>query len=148
MNAGSPPLRNLAERGIAFVARSGLRVIHLEPGKATCEMPLEGNQNHMGTLYAGAQFTLADITGGALLLATFGEQEGFPLLKAMDMTFMAPAQSSLHLTLQLTTETITGMRQMLMQKNKADVELEGVLTDRSGTACSSMRGLFQYRLAG
>ena len=52
-----PPelVRQLTEEQIAFVKRSGLKAEVLEPGHVRLRMPLEGNQNHIGTLYAGAR---------------------------------------------------------------------------------------------
>ena len=61
-------LQQLIDQSIPFVQRSGLQVLDCGPGFAECRMPLSGNANHVGTLYAGAQFTLADITGGVLIL--------------------------------------------------------------------------------
>ena len=34
-------------------------------------MPFKPNRNHLGTMYAGALFTLAEIPGGAVLISAF-----------------------------------------------------------------------------
>ncbi len=127
---------------IPFVERAQLRVLHLETGKVTCEMPLEPNANHMNSMYAGAQFTLADITGGALMLATFGMKTCVPTLKELTMNYVKPATSSLQLSLQLTSEQIAEMNQALSSDHKARVELKGDLIDQSGDIVSQMTGTF------
>ncbi|MGH8459257.1 MAG: hypothetical protein ACRESV_07895, partial [Nevskiales bacterium] len=40
------------ETGIKFVANSGLRVVELRRGYVKCQMPIAGNGNHLGTMYA------------------------------------------------------------------------------------------------
>ena len=62
--------RVFTEEKIDFVKRCGLKAEQLEPGFVRLRMPLSGNQNHIGTLYAGALFTLAEIPGGALFLTS------------------------------------------------------------------------------
>ena len=57
--------RLFTEEKIDFVKRSGLKAEVLEPGRVCLRMPLQGNQNHIGSMYAGALFTLAEIPGGA-----------------------------------------------------------------------------------
>ncbi|MBI2380389.1 MAG: DUF4442 domain-containing protein [Gammaproteobacteria bacterium] len=84
-------LQHMTEESIAFVHRAGLRLLAAEPGHARCLMPLAGNENHLGSLYAGAQFTLADITGGALALASFDAGRYYPILKRLSLEFLKPA---------------------------------------------------------
>lgn len=144
INTGSNthPLRETIEQAIPFVERAKLRIIHLERGKVTCEIPLEPNKNHMGSLYAGAQFTLADITGGALFLATFDSQTTVPTLKNLTMEFVKPATSDLHLSLQLSTQQIADMTEAVEAEGKAHCELEGQLCDRSSEVIAHMKGTF------
>lgn len=140
MNTSS--LKSMIQSAIPFVERAGLKVIHLEAGKVTCEIPLNPNQNHMGTMYAGAQFTLADITGGALLLATFDPEQFIPTLKHLDISFLKPAQSDLHLSLRLTENTIARMSEEAEKHGKSECVLEGDLADRGGIVVAQMKGTF------
>ncbi len=52
---------------IPFVGRTGMDIIELSPGKVKSIMPAAGNQNHVQIMYAGALFTLAEISGAALI---------------------------------------------------------------------------------
>ncbi|WP_222829200.1 DUF4442 domain-containing protein [Segniliparus rotundus] len=67
--------------GIAFVERSGLRVLIAQRGKARCWMPYEGNENHIGAMYAGALVTLAELPGGLLYLTSFDTRSSSPSSK-------------------------------------------------------------------
>ena len=40
--------------------RKSFKIETLEPGRVVCRMPIEGNTNHIGTMYAGALFTCAE----------------------------------------------------------------------------------------
>ena len=56
--------KNALETGIKFVQNSGLKVVELRRGYVKCLMPMSGNGNHIGTMYAGSLFTVAEIPGG------------------------------------------------------------------------------------
>jgi len=60
----------LSKKGIPFAGHTEVKVVELEPGYAKMLMPLEPNLNHVGTMYAGALFTLAELPGGAIFLST------------------------------------------------------------------------------
>src|SRR3546814_10037091 len=83
----------MLETGIPFIGRSGLRVLELQRGYVRCQMPFAGNGNHVGTMYAGALFTLAELPGGALFLASFDIARYYPIVKSLDMRFKKPATS-------------------------------------------------------
>ena len=86
----TPAIRML-ENGIPFVERCGFKVETLERGRVVCRMPIEGNTNHIGTMYAGALFTCAEMPGGALFFSTFDPAKCFPIVKALDLQFLKPA---------------------------------------------------------
>src|SRR3546814_5417956 len=71
----------MLETGIPFIGRSGLRVLELPRGYVRCQMPFAGNGNHVGTMYAGAPFTLAELPGGALFLASFDIARYYPIVE-------------------------------------------------------------------
>ena len=87
--------RQLTEEQIAFVKRSGLKAEVLEPGFVRLYMPLHGNQNHIGSMYAGALFTLAEIPGGALFLTSFDAQRFYPIIREMNLRFRRPAMGDI-----------------------------------------------------
>ena len=66
------------EQGITFVRNAGLQVVELKPGYVKCLMPFRNNGNHIGSMYAGALFTVAEIPGGALFLSSFDTSKYFP----------------------------------------------------------------------
>ncbi len=137
--------RQLTEEQIAFVKRSGLKAELLEPGHVRLCMPLAGNQNHLGSMYAGALFTLAEIPGGALFLTSFDSQRFYPLVKEMNLRFRRPATGDIRVEARLGSEQIDQLQSQATHQGKADYVLELQLTDDSGEVVAESRGLYQLR---
>lgn len=137
--------RQLTEEQIAFVKRSGLKAETLEPGFVRLCMPLAGNQNHIGSMYAGALFTLAEIPGGALFLTSFDVQRFYPLIKEMNLRFRRPATGDIHVEARLSDEEIERLQHEATLHGKAEFLLELRLTDASGECVAESRGCYQLR---
>ena len=137
--------RQLTEEQIAFVKRSGLKAELLEPGHVRLCMPLAGNQNHLGSMYAGALFTLAEIPGGALFLTSFDSQRFYPLVKEMNLRFRRPATGDIRVEARLGSEQIEQLQRQATRQGKAEYVLELQLTDDSGEVVAESRGLYQLR---
>ncbi|MEK1906256.1 MAG: YiiD C-terminal domain-containing protein [Pseudomonas sp.] len=137
--------RLFTEEKIDFVKRSGLKAEVLEPGRVCLRMPLQGNQNHIGTLYAGALFTLAEIPGGALFLTSFDAQRFYPIIKEMNLRFRRPASSDILVEASLSQEEIERIQDEAQREGKAEYLLELQLCDLSGEVVAESRGLYQLR---
>ena len=46
--------------------KMGIKAVEARRGYAAASVPLEGNGNHFGVMYAGVQFTVAEILGGII----------------------------------------------------------------------------------
>lgn len=137
--------RLFTEEKIDFVKRSGLKAEVLEPGRVCLRMPLQGNQNHIGSMYAGALFTLAEIPGGALFLTSFDAQRFYPLIKEMNLRFRRPASSDILIEATLSAEEIERIQNEAEREGKAEYLLELQLRDTQGEVVAESRGLYQLR---
>lgn len=137
--------RVFTEDKIDFVKRCGLKAEQLEPGFVRLRMPLAGNQNHIGTLYAGALFTLAEIPGGALFLTSFDVQRFYPLIKEMNLRFRRPASSDISVEAHLAAEEIERIQEEAERNGKADYRLELQLRDEDGEVVAETSALYQLR---
>jgi thioesterase domain-containing protein len=138
-------VRQLTEEQIAFVQRSGLKAEVLEAGRVRLRMPLIGNQNHIGSMYAGALFTLAEIPGGALFLTSFDNARFFPIIKEMNLRFRRPATGDIWVEASLANEEIERLQKQATEEGKAEYVLELQLIDDSGEVVAQSRGLYQLR---
>ncbi|MDH4563266.1 YiiD C-terminal domain-containing protein [Pseudomonas sp. BN411] len=142
-----PPelVRQLTEEHIAFVKRSGLQAEILEPGHVRLRMPLQGNQNHIGTLYAGAIFTLAEMPGGALFLTSFDARRFYPIVKEMNLRFRRPAKGDITVDARIDQAEITRIQNEAEASGKSEYWLELQLLDADGEVVAESRGLYQMR---
>ncbi|HBP5035012.1 TPA: DUF4442 domain-containing protein [Pseudomonas aeruginosa] len=137
--------RHLTEEKIAFVQRSGLRAEVLEPGYVRLRMPGAGNENHIGSMYAGALFTLAEIPGGALFLTSFDSARFYPIVKEMTLRFRRPAKGDIRVEARLDAERIRQLEAEAGERGKAEYSFELQLTDEQGEVVAESTALYQLR---
>jgi thioesterase domain-containing protein len=137
--------RQFTEDKIAFVKRMNLKAEVLEPGFVRLRVPLAGNENHIGSMYAGALFTLAEIPGGALFLTSFDASKFYPIVKEMNLRFRRPATGDIVVEARLSDEEIERLQNEAQANGKAEYVLELQLTDGSGEVVALSRGIYQLR---
>ena len=133
----------MIETGIAFAGRTGVKVLAMEPGYVKLMMPLE--PNHVGTMYAGALFTLAELPGGAIFLTTFDASRFFPLIKGMDIKFLKPAATDITVEVRLDSEQATEIQNTANEVGKADYEWECELRDANSQVVAVASCCYQLR---
>lgn len=136
------------ESTIPPVHRMGVKVLEADRGRAVASVPLEGNGNHFGVIYAGVQFTVAEMLGGVIALATFDAAKYYPLVKGVDITFTGMARTDLTAEASLAEDEITRVEAEAAEKGKADFTLDAVVKDEAGQTVSITRGLYQLRAHG
>jgi acyl-coenzyme A thioesterase PaaI-like protein len=133
---------------IPFVERTGFEVVELRRGYCRARMPLEPNVNHIGTMYAGALYTLAEVPGGALALATFDPSRYYPVVKDMRIRFTALARTDIEVAVSLDDDQIARIQAEVDERGKADWQWECHLTDTDGTVVAITENLYQLRAHG
>lgn len=123
----------------------GVRIVEARPGFAAATVPVEGNGNHFGVIYAGVQFTVAEILGGVIAIATFDATKYFPLVKNLDIAFVGMARSALRAEATMDEGTVARVEAEAAANGKADYPLEAVVTDAEGRVVATTRGLYQLR---
>lgn len=141
-------LKQLLEEKIDFVKRMGLKAEVLERGHVELLAPAAGNQNHIGSMYAGALFTLAEIPGGALFLTSFNTQRFYPVLKGMNVDFKRPALGDIRVTASLSDAEIQRIEQQAETEGKAPYTLILELKDAQGAVVAISQGQYQLRQIG
>jgi thioesterase domain-containing protein len=145
MTLPTEDLKAFVEKKVPFVERMGLRALELRRGYVKLAAPYEGNENHIGTLYAGALFTLAEIPGGALFLTSFDAERFYPVVKEMTLRFLKPAITDVTVDLSLADEDISRIQAEAEQAGKAEFSLEGEIRDANGDVVATSRGDYQIR---
>jgi acyl-coenzyme A thioesterase PaaI-like protein len=138
-------IKQFVEKPFAFVEQTGIQAIELKPRFVKLRMPLKGNENHIGTMYAGALFTLAEIPGGALYLTTFDVSRYYPIAKEMNIRFRRPAATDITVTLSISEKKVQDIQKEAAKNGKAEYTLETELKDTAGTVVALGKGVYQLR---
>jgi len=138
-------MRELLETTVPFVQRAGLKALELAPGRVKLLMPLAGNENHIGIMYAGALFTLAEVPGGALFLTTFDIEKYYPVVKEINIRFRRPATGDVTIEMAMAQDEIGRINAEVEAGGKSEFILEGQITDGQGQVAAIARGVYQIR---
>jgi thioesterase domain-containing protein len=133
------------ESAIGIVAQMGLKVVDMNEHHVQLLMPLEKNINHVGTMYAGSLFTLGEIMGGAIFVASFDMNKYFPIVKEVQIRYRRPATTDITVETSFSEDQIKNIVAVLEEKGKSDVPLELNLIDAHGEIVSIMTGTWQVR---
>ena len=139
-------MKSFIEKPFDFVERMGLRVIELEPRSVKLSVPLQGNENHIGTMYAGALFTIAEIPGGALFLTTFDVSRFYPVIKEMTLRFIKPAKTDVIIEMVMSVSEAKRIVSEAEKNGKAEYVLEGEIKDTNEEVVAVSRGVYQVRI--
>ncbi|HOI75896.1 MAG TPA: YiiD C-terminal domain-containing protein [Syntrophales bacterium] len=136
------------ENIIKIVGKMGVKIERFDPGDVKVRLPKEPNINHVGMVYAGSLFSLADFTGGVLFSSCFDLMKYIPILKEASIVYRRPAMTDMTIETSFTQAEIDELRKTADSVGKADFVKEFELKDESGTVCCMARGSFQIRKAG
>jgi acyl-coenzyme A thioesterase PaaI-like protein len=132
-------------RDFPFLERTGIRVLERSPGRVLLEVPVEGNGNHVGTLYAGAMFTVAEASGGVLFHATFDVTRFNLLIGQMTTRFTAIARTDCTAEAIMEPAEITRVAEELDANDRAKFTLPVVIRDAGGTTVCEVSGIYFAR---
>ena len=133
------------EKIIDIVHKMGMCIEEFEPGYVKVRLPKEPNINHVGTVYAGSLFSMADFTGGMLFVSSFDFNKYYPIIKETTITFKRFATTDVTVEARFTPEEIERLKKLAEEAGKADWSKEFELKDAQGNICAAVKGSFQIR---
>ncbi len=138
-------VKDLVEHKLPFLERMGIQVDELRRGYAKVRAPLQGNENHIGTMYAGALFSLAEVPPGILLYTAFDADIYYPVLKEMNVRFKAPVMGDAVVEVSMSEEDIRRIGLETDENGKSEFVIEGAVKDAEGNIAAETRGTYQLR---
>ncbi len=108
-------------------------------------MPFEPNVNHVGMMYAGALFTLAEVPGGTIFLTTFDTKRFYPIVKDLQIRFRRPATSDITVEVRISDEEVARISAEADANGKADYAWECELKDETGEVVAISQNTYQMR---
>ena len=151
-NTEAPAFTDMVNGALEFTIpialKMGVQALEVRSGFAATSVPIEGNGNHFGVMYAGVLFTVAEILGGAIPIATFDNAKYYPLVKDLQIFFRKPAKTDVRAQASLSESEIARIVADADANGKADFTLEATVTDADGVVVAETRGLYQLRAHG
>jgi acyl-coenzyme A thioesterase PaaI-like protein len=148
----SPQVANiLLSRAIPLMIplAHGLRVsvVEVTDTRAELFMPLRRRaRNHVGSMYFGAQMTLADLAAGVLIFRRFPPGPYGALIKRVEADFLAKAKTGLRCICSVDEEASAAFEQVRTSaEGKAEAWLPLELRDTDGKLVTRVRFLGALR---
>lgn len=117
------------------------------PGRAEVRLAdRDEHRNHVGTLHAGALFSVAEAASGAAFVAAFAEQlvNVIPVVESAEIRYLAPARGTV-----TATATLTVAHEVLLEELERDGKtrpsVDVKLTDAAGCEVATMQVRWNVR---
>lgn len=135
-------IRQHTRTAFRFVENTGVDLLEYGRGMTKLMMPLEGNVNHVGMMYAGALFTLAEIPGGTLFGSAFDTTRFYPIVGELSIRYKKPAMGDAFVTARMSDDEIDQITATLEEKGRAKYVLELEITDADGDVLATTSGTY------
>ena len=141
-------MKEMVETKVAFIQRTGVKALILKPRHIKLWAPFEGNESHIGTVYAGALFTLGEVPGGALYLTSFDITKYYPIVKEMTIQYVRPAKTAITIEITMDAEEVDRIQTETDVNGKSEFILEGEIKDEKNEVVAKTKAIYQLRAFG
>ena len=122
-----------------YNALVGVRIVEMDGGRATgflAARPELGN--HVGTIHAGAQFSVMEAAGGAAVTSAFLDLLGraTPLAQGAQLTYKRPLRGDATAEAFISAEEIERVRAELETQGRARFDVVVTVADAQGTVAT------------
>lgn len=120
----------------------------LDDGVICCHLPYDRKvSNHLNSVYAGVQWSIAEVLGGIAFAAN--SVPGYvPLLKSMNIEFKKPAMTDLIAQVRFSDDEALNMKQALENQGRYDFELASNVHDSNGNLVAKRLAVYAIRKMG
>lgn len=131
---------------VPFLRKTGIRIREIEPGRVVTVLPADpGNLNHIGTLHAGALFTLAETAGGTLVMSRFNYSKVLLVARSIEIHYLKPAGAEVECLGVFSEEEAETVRAVLEERAKADVTVHLKLTQGGSTEVARVKAVYHLK---
>jgi len=138
-------MREGFKNAIPFGVRCGIDATSFNKENVTLRMPLEPNVNHIGTMYAGALFTLGEMMGGAVAMIYLLEHQLIPIVKGLNIKFIKMAKTDITTTYAMGEDEVRRVIDECRERGKAEYTINLELKDADGVVVAVTEGFYQVR---
>lgn len=114
---------------IEYVNMSGMKMTVFEPRHVRLVLPVDPiHMNHVGTVYAGSMFTMAEIAGANLFVSAYGD-DFVPVLKGVEVRYVKPTKHDLVIDIALAEEEAQQKIALAAERGRGDYFLDVPIKD-------------------
>ena len=124
------------------LAKLGLVVEDADRNTIRLRLPLQGNTNHFGAMYAGSLFSLAEFPFGVLYLNEFTDKPLLPLIGEMSIRYLKPVTTDALVTVDVTDEEWAEIESKTMANGKFKFERSAQVFDTAGDLVCKTTGTY------
>jgi len=135
----------LLEKAVPLIEKTGVKIVELRDRFARIVMPFEPNINHIGIMYGGSLFILAEFSGGVIYYVSFDTTKFYPIVKEVSIRYRRPATTDVTLEVSLEPAEVETIQQAAQKEGKKDWTMDLELKDAHGEVCSIVHGTWQLR---
>jgi uncharacterized protein (TIGR00369 family) len=136
----------LVHLSVPAIGRLGIEVLELTPGYTRLRLPIAGNSNHIGTMYAGALVALAELPGGLLPLAV-PDLAVVPIVTDLAVSFVRAARTDATLEARLDPDELRRLAAQAHTEGQSEFVLDTSAIDEAGSTLLTCRATYQLRPA-
>ncbi len=123
---------------IAYLNQAGLQVERMERRHVVNRLPVEpSHMNHVGIVYAGSYFMLAEATGASLIKCTYGSKY-VAIIKNAALDYLRPAKTDLVVDIAMTEEEAKLRIAYVEEHGKGQYPLDIPVRDADGALCANV----------
>ncbi|WP_197417071.1 MULTISPECIES: DUF4442 domain-containing protein [unclassified Sphingomonas] len=134
-------------RSVPFAQLTGIELMSVEPGRAIAQLVQRADvSNHIGTLHAGALFTLGETVSGAAMSGLFAEQLARlrPVATGATIGYLRSARGTVRAVATVDGDA-DGLRDTLAREGKVAFDAMVAITDEQAVEVASMTVGWQVR---
>ncbi|HHO76531.1 MAG TPA: DUF4442 domain-containing protein [Deltaproteobacteria bacterium] len=133
------------EKAVRIIEQTGVKIVDLKERYAKILMPFAPNINHIGTMYGGSLFILAEFSGGVIYYASFDYTRFYPIIKDVSIRYRRPATTDVTLEVRLSPEEVEAIEDAADKDGKKDWSMNLELKDAHEEVCCVVQGTWQLR---
>lgn len=133
------------EQAVSIIRQTGVKIVSLKDRYARIALPFEPNINHIGTIYGGSLFILAEFSGGVIYYVSFDHTKFYPIVKEVSIKYRRPATGDVFLDVELTPQQVEDIQRSAEYKGKQDWTMDLEIKDFQDQVCCTVQGTWQLR---
>ena len=146
MDMNFPEMSKAMFNMMPFLKNIGVKIAYVEKGKVRVELPFEeGITNHLGTVHAGAIYTIAETGGGLVITSAATSADIWGVAKSGHIKYKKPAKSMIYVEEEVDPEWVAEKFNTALTEGKADIPFTVHVRDENGDVVAEVEFIYHIR---